>query len=183
MLVKERGIGFGLVIAVLSVLSAKASAQTVFTYSATDYKSVVMVNAGSNSIAVGTVVIVHGSPVAPTAQGPTKIYELSLRPPAAESPKLLLATVDNVTVSLSISGSTIDGELQAAVEIPVSAGDSPEVKIYWSTKDAGTMITGAKPTQAEESRPALSTNVNRGHVRSAGPLLLRVATVLHRNSL
>lgn len=128
-------------------IAATAGAQTIFTYSATDYKTIVLTGPGSTAVAVNTVIIVQAGAVPQQSQGPTKTFDLRFRAPQATAPRLLQALVDGHIVNVRILRSDIDGNLEATVEIPVSAGDSSEVKLIWDTKSAGPMEMTVKPTQ------------------------------------
>jgi len=119
--------------------------QTVFSYSATDHQVIELAKSGSVTIAVNTLVVIQDSPTAPRIQGPTRQFLVQFRPPQGISPQILLASVDKNSVEMQIVRSNLDGELEASVLIPLSAGDSPELKIDWSTKDLGGFQTTASP--------------------------------------
>jgi hypothetical protein len=142
-----------------------ASAQTVFTYSATDHKTFIMSEAGTTSIPVSTLVIIAGDPNAPRPQVPTRTFQVRIKPPQADEPLMLQSSVDNQVVTVTILRSTIDGEMEALVEIPLSAGPNPELKIFWNTKTAGALEMTLHPTPMERKLSSMRTGFrHRGPV-------------------
>lgn len=132
------GFAFG---AALLTPSAAMGQQT-FTYTATDYQSEVVTGPAPAVIVVRTTVIVLADPNAPARpQEATKSFAIRLRPPTAELPQLQQAFVGGEVVDLNVQRSNLDGELEAVVNVPVTAGNAPEVKVDWVTKNLGTVET------------------------------------------
>jgi len=151
----------GLSVALLSLASVRSFAQTVFTYTATDHRTIVMTEAGTAIIPVMTLVIIQTDAGLVRPQVPTRTFSVRFRPPAVKQPRLLQASVDNQVVDINVVGSNIDGEMEATVEIPVTSGNKPELRIYWSTQDGGALEMNLLPTpQAEKRRTLLKTTLH-----------------------
>jgi len=109
-----------------------------FSYTATDYQTFTVQTASPMTVVVRTTVIVVANPnAAPAFQGPTNTFTIRLKPPQAQQPQLMQAYVEGQVVNLNVMRSNLDGEMEATVEVPISAGKAPAVKVDWQTKDYG----------------------------------------------
>ena len=150
------------------LVPALASCQTVFKYFATDYKTITATQPGPLTISVGTLIIVQADPSTPVAQVATRTFIARFRPPQTDQPRLIQATVENRAVGIQILRSNIDGEMEAAVEIPISAGPNPTLKIDWNTKNSGVLETSIEPTlQVLDSRLRSQKSSVRYHAPTA----------------
>jgi len=149
---------------VIALAPSFGAAQTIFTYSATDYKTIVATEPGPITVPVNTLIIIQPTVGAPRPQVATRTFSISFRPPEVAGARILQAVVDDQIVDINILRSNIDGEMEALVEIPIASGNSPELKIDWSTKNLGplemtlkpepTIATGKMHVRGNNSRPS-----------------------------
>jgi len=124
------------------------SAQRTFTYQPSDYQAVAVGQAAQ--ISVRTTIIVLGDPNAPVVTGPTNTFSVRLHPPQGQDSQLLNVMVEDRLVDVTIHRSNIDGDLEVTASIPVSAGNSPELKVDWATKDQGVLESTVEVTASDK---------------------------------
>jgi len=151
------------------LIPALASAQTVFTYEPTDLHTIVITGNGSAKIGVGTTVTIVVNPDVQPERVPTRTFILKFRPPTDADPRIIQASVDNRVVDLNVRGSNPDGEMEATVEVPITAGDTPELKMDWTTRDSGNVEMTLKPTLPDDTQNL--------HTQAKGAILRNVCSI------
>ena len=141
----RRNLVFGMVIGMAILAPVFATAQTVFTYEPTDSKTILLSAHGTATISVDTLVIIQASPEVKHEAVETRSFTVTFQPPMAGMPKLIQAEVDGQVVDVNILRSDIDGEMEASVQIPVTAGINPILKMDWATSDLGNLEMTLEP--------------------------------------
>ena len=128
-------LGFLVGLAVLIPCFAKS--QTTFVYLPSDPNTQVAEGPTVLNFAMRTVITIQGnSNPTPEFLGPTKALNVLLKPPTS-SARVMRATFEGKVIALTIRRSTIDGEMEGTVELPLRASDGSDVKVDW-VADEGT---------------------------------------------